>query len=211
MNTTMTTLAFQGIAFDPVRHDSQIWLKMSEIERALGYVRLGKALAQIYTSHADEFTSSMTRMMKLATAGGKQMIRVFSLRGAHLLAMFARTEVAKAFRVWVLNVLDAEVARGRAPQAPGLDATLREVLEKVIADAEFIRSWWNAYGPPLEQLNPHLAGQVSEHIVSAAVGGRTLVRALSLKSLQKYAAGYPWRGGVAARRAYGANLPEVAP
>ena len=35
--------------------------------------------------------------------------RVFSLRGAHLLAMFARTPVAKEFRKWVLDILDREV------------------------------------------------------------------------------------------------------
>lgn len=32
--------------------------------------------------------------------------RIFSLRGCHLVAMFARTPVAKAFRRWVLDVLD---------------------------------------------------------------------------------------------------------
>lgn len=36
-------------------------------------------------------------------------MRVFSLRGAHLLAMFARTTVAKEFRRWVLDILDREV------------------------------------------------------------------------------------------------------
>ncbi|WP_354666697.1 P22AR C-terminal domain-containing protein, partial [Escherichia coli] len=35
--------------------------------------------------------------------------RVFSLRGAHLIAMFARTPVAKEFRRWVLDILDREV------------------------------------------------------------------------------------------------------
>lgn len=32
--------------------------------------------------------------------------RIFSLRGCHLLAMFARTPVAKAFRRWVLDVIE---------------------------------------------------------------------------------------------------------
>jgi prophage antirepressor-like protein len=36
-----------------------------------------------------------------------QKTRIFSLRGAHLLAMFARTKVAKEFRRWVLDILDA--------------------------------------------------------------------------------------------------------
>lgn len=32
------------------------------------------------------------------------MVRIFSLRGCHLLAMLARTAIAKQFRVWVLKV-----------------------------------------------------------------------------------------------------------
>ncbi|VFS25202.1 Uncharacterised protein [Enterobacter cancerogenus] len=38
-----------------------------------------------------------------------QETRVFSLRGAHLIAMFARTPVAKEFRRWVLDIMDREV------------------------------------------------------------------------------------------------------
>lgn len=36
-------------------------------------------------------------------------LRIFSLRGCHLIAMFARTPVAKEFRKWVLDILDREV------------------------------------------------------------------------------------------------------
>ncbi|OOC12774.1 hypothetical protein BM451_14785 [Dickeya dadantii] len=36
-------------------------------------------------------------------------IRIFSLRGAHPLAMFARTPVAKESRRWVLDILGQEV------------------------------------------------------------------------------------------------------
>lgn len=35
-------------------------------------------------------------------------VRIFSRRGLHLLAMFARTKLAQDFRVWALNVLDGE-------------------------------------------------------------------------------------------------------
>lgn len=35
-----------------------------------------------------------------------QKIRVFSLRGAHLLGMFARSERAKQFRRWVLDLIE---------------------------------------------------------------------------------------------------------
>ncbi len=56
----------------------------------------------------------MTLTLKLSVKGfgnGKSAkdVRVFSLRGAHLIAMFARTEIAKEFRKWVLDILDKEV------------------------------------------------------------------------------------------------------
>ncbi|MFN2858042.1 P22AR C-terminal domain-containing protein, partial [Escherichia coli] len=50
----------------------------------------------------DLSTSKSTRNLK-------KKVRVFSLRGAHLIAMFARTPVAKEFRRWVLDILDREV------------------------------------------------------------------------------------------------------
>jgi len=44
--------------------------------------------------------------------------RLFSARGAHLLAMFARTPVAKQFRHWVLDVLEGACAGGRHDKLP---------------------------------------------------------------------------------------------
>lgn len=48
----------------------------------------------------------MTALVELETAGGKQQVRIFSLRGCHLIGMLARTAIAKQFRAWVLDVLE---------------------------------------------------------------------------------------------------------
>ena len=40
--------------------------------------------------------------------GGKQQVRVFSLRGCHLLAMFSKTPVAKEFRRWILDLIEQQ-------------------------------------------------------------------------------------------------------
>jgi hypothetical protein len=53
----------------------------------------------------------MTALVKLPTGGGEQETRIFSLRGAHLLGMFARTPIAADFRRWVLDILDKETAQ----------------------------------------------------------------------------------------------------
>lgn len=123
-------LSFNDITFDVVDWAGKVWLKAVEIGRVLGYVD-DKAVQRIYARHSDEFTSEMTGVVKLTTASGKQDARVFSLRGAHLLAMFARTKIAKAFRKWVLDVLDREVQR--QAQEAGAAVALTPVHDRAFA------------------------------------------------------------------------------
>lgn len=57
----------------------------------------------------------MSMVIKMKTNGinnnlREKSVRVFSLRGCHLIAMFATTDKAKEFRRWVLDILDREVA-----------------------------------------------------------------------------------------------------
>lgn len=111
------TLAFEGTKFDVVDRNGRPWLRSPQIAGALGYNRADR-IYDLYTRNADEFTDSMTAVVDLDTAGGRQKVRIFSLRGAHLLAMFSRTKVAKAFRRWVLDVLDREVASQRQTPPP---------------------------------------------------------------------------------------------
>lgn len=99
-------LSFQSTNFDIIDRNNQPWLRVFQIGRALGYARPEAAISKIYNAHSDEFTSSMTQVVTLDTPGGPQETRIFSLRGCHLLAMFSRTPIAKAFRVWVLDVLE---------------------------------------------------------------------------------------------------------
>jgi len=107
-------LTFEGHSIKTIVRDGQLWMSGTEVGVALAYASPDKAIKQLFNARADEFTSTMTKVIKVLTAGGKQAVRFFSLRGAHLLAMFARTDKAKAFRVWVLNILDKEVAQVKA-------------------------------------------------------------------------------------------------
>lgn len=102
-------LNFHGISMQPIEGLEGIWLTANQIGYALDYAD-EKAVQRIYSRHSDEFTEQMTRVVKVTTPQGAQAARVFSLRGAHLLAMFSRTPVAKEFRRWVLDILDREVA-----------------------------------------------------------------------------------------------------
>lgn len=106
-------LTFNDITLTPISHQNSLWIRAAELARALGLSREDK-VAQIYQRHADEFTSDMTQLIENVVEPQNEVsqnlsagrCRIFSLRGCHLVAMFARTPVAKAFRRWVLDVLD---------------------------------------------------------------------------------------------------------
>lgn len=108
----MNTLTFNEVNFNPVERNGQIWLTSKEIAKALGY-KNSTSINKIYNANADEFTDSMTQttesVVSSKTKGLTVKTRLFSLRGCHALAMFARTKIAKAFRVWVLDILDKEI------------------------------------------------------------------------------------------------------
>lgn len=115
--TNTITLHFDRTALDGLKMDGQIWLRGGQIAPPLAYAD-ERQVRKLYERHADEFTADETRLIVEETAGGPQQVRVFSLRGARLLTIFARTEPAARFRRWVLDLLE-----GRAPVSrPAPDA-----------------------------------------------------------------------------------------
>lgn len=106
-------LNFHGMNLAPVQNVNGIWLTSADVAKALGY-KSTKSISNLFAQYEDEFSSGMTMVIESVTNGingssRRMKVRVFSLRGAHLIAMFARTPVAKEFRRWVLDVLDREV------------------------------------------------------------------------------------------------------
>lgn len=104
MNTAILT--FQKTDFDVVDIHNVPWLRLPQIGVALGYENPYHVQKKLYERNADEFTDEMVKIMELDTAGGRQPVRIFSPRGCYLIGMLARTELAKAFRQWVLDVLE---------------------------------------------------------------------------------------------------------
>ncbi|WP_288450136.1 Bro-N domain-containing protein [uncultured Acinetobacter sp.] len=105
---TSLALTFHETTFNMVDFDQQVWITSRELGQALGYAR-DDAVNKIYERNFDEFSHQMTRNVKLTLQGQQREVRAFSLRGSHLIAMFAKTAVAKEFRKWVLDILDREV------------------------------------------------------------------------------------------------------
>lgn len=90
--------------------NGQVALSSVDLAKGLGYAD-ESAVTRIYNRHADEFTTDMTQTVNLTVKGfgngnSVKPVRIFSSRGCYLVAMFAKTPFAKAFRKWVLDVLD---------------------------------------------------------------------------------------------------------
>lgn len=114
----LQSLCFNDFTFSPVTRDNQPWFRSSELARALGYSD-DRKVSRLYDRNSDEFTPEMTQLVEIVdvpemgtTGNLLTKTRIFSLRGCHLLAMFARTPVAKAFRRWVLDVIEQYGDRG---------------------------------------------------------------------------------------------------
>ncbi|WP_278540402.1 BRO-N domain-containing protein [Oxalobacter formigenes] len=107
----MPALVFNGVSLSIIRQNNQTYFSASDIAKSLGY-QSDDAISRIYRRNADEFTSDMSQTVNLTVSGNYQKtVRLFSLRGAHLVAMFSRTPIAKEFRKWVLDVLDRETSQ----------------------------------------------------------------------------------------------------
>jgi prophage antirepressor-like protein len=118
-------LTFENTEFDVVDIHNVAWLRAMQVAYALEYKNPAQDIHNLYTRNADEFTDEMTQVLDLPTAGGVQSVRVFSPRGCYLLGMLARTEKAKAFRQWVLDVLEGRTqARQSRPITVGQQAQL---------------------------------------------------------------------------------------
>ncbi|WP_136430335.1 P22AR C-terminal domain-containing protein [Haemophilus influenzae] len=162
-----TTLTFQTTTLSVINQNNQIWLTVTEIGKALGYSDPFKSVKNIYDRHRDEFTEKMTALINMPTAGGLQKVRIFSLRGAHLIGMFSHTKTAKDFRKWVLDVLE-QVAQPQQLALPEPEKKYtREFIEHDLQ--QLVWAWFallrgmelcQVLHPALKQIGSHYAASV---------------------------------------------------
>ncbi|EPY6052457.1 BRO family protein [Escherichia coli] len=117
-----TQLVFKSHVLETIELDGKQWFTAATLASALEYSR-GDKITQIYNRNSDEFTPCMSINLKMRFNGinnslREKDVRIFSLRGAHLVAMFATTPVAKEFRRWVLDILDREAEKSAIPPQP---------------------------------------------------------------------------------------------
>lgn len=152
-----TDLTFQNITFEPVYYAGVTWFTSTQLAQALGYSRTDN-ISKIYARNSDEFTDSMTTTVKMTvvrkTGEVDVMVRVFSLRGAHLIAMFASTPVAKDFRKWVLDILDREVADKKdLPVEKNSSVSANGLLARL----SLICTTWDEARKDMENFDPKMA------------------------------------------------------
>jgi len=168
----MNDLTFKGERLPLIEIDGTHYVTASVVAEIL-YGKGGTQTAtpfesrirDLYRRHSDEFTPTMTRTVKLPTAGGEQSVRVFSLRGCHLLGMFARTPVAKEFRVWVLDVLDGAEARNRELW-PRLQVAIADLIAEQKAASVYGRGLrrWRLVKPGKEGEVERLTAELQLHL-----------------------------------------------
>ena len=131
----MTTLTFQNTILSVINQNNKTFFTATDLGNALEYIQPSIAVMKIYDRNADEFTPEMTALVEMQTAGGLQKVRIFSLRGAHLIAMFARAKIAKAFRKWVLDVLDEEVKKSTALLPSTITPEQQQAIQSAVQQA----------------------------------------------------------------------------
>jgi len=151
-NMSSLALSFNEVNFTPVQQDSQIWLTATELAKALGYAK-SDAVTQVYDRNQDEFNPSMTNTITVKSNDSVETlnlsvskksknltktIRIFSLRGCHLIAMFSKTDIAKQFRKWVLDILDREVGQSVAKTHKSEREPLTNAVNMLVAKTKHL-------------------------------------------------------------------------
>lgn len=183
-------LKFQDFSFNPVVDEGTFWLTSTDLAKALGYKKTD-AVSQIYSRNADEFTGSMSMTLNMKVNGinnslRNKTVRVYSLRGAHLVAMFATTDKAKEFRRWVLDILDREIAVNMPIQSVPSDRERHAYNVDALAyHYEFMyEAWKTQIEPALRAVESPLAGRLRDRFLDGKAFMR-LIKEGSEKQLKK--------------------------
>jgi hypothetical protein len=110
-------LDFEGVEIRIIDCQGRPWVPQHDLTRALYGLKGGdtsvgalagpsRSVNRLFNKNKDEFTDDMTALLTMETAGGPQQVRIYSARGCYLMGMLAKTETAKRFRRWVLDVLE---------------------------------------------------------------------------------------------------------
>ncbi|WP_336021391.1 Bro-N domain-containing protein [Acinetobacter pittii] len=169
---TSLALTFNDVNFSPVQHNNQIWITASELAKALGY-KSSKSVTNLFNTNKEEFSSSMSLVIESVTDGVNNSkrrlnIRVFSLRGCHLIAIFARTSVAAQFRKWVLDVLDKEIGAPVAKTHKSEREPLTSAVNLLVSKTKHL-NYSDAYKLVHQRFNVQHIDEIPHDVIPVAV------------------------------------------
>lgn len=177
---------FHGVTLKPVEREGDLWFSSADLAKALGYKKTD-AVTQIYSRYSDEFGANMSTTLRervvRKTGSVEMLVRFFSLRGAHLVAMFATTTKAKDFRRWVLDILDREVDQGNVNPAFDFEMHAKNMT---VARKHFkfiYEAWCHQLDPALMAINSPVAAELVDHLKS--LGSLTYGIHLGLERAEK--------------------------
>lgn len=124
---TPVALHFEHTDLQVIDRNGAPWLLPEHIGRALQMANTRRTVLNLFNRNRAEFGPDETAEIELDVEHGtaesrhrsddailrgqvhhtrRIKVRIFSLRGANLLAMLARTDVARRFRKWVLDLIE---------------------------------------------------------------------------------------------------------
>lgn len=135
-------LVFKGKEIVPFDNgDGKVWFSSTQMAGLLEYKK-EKSVTNLYNANKDEFSDDMTMVTETMTNGinnslRKKKVRIFSVRGAHLIGMLADTDVAKALRRWLLDLAEKEsqpkTGLATLDMAELKDLTVNEMQNRLVA------------------------------------------------------------------------------
>ena len=97
MGNLPASVSFADQDLSIINHDGRPWLTAANLALALNFEDTS-AVTRIFQCHASEFTDEMTSTVDLTVDRGaghmRKQVRIFSPRGCHLVARFARAHHA---------------------------------------------------------------------------------------------------------------------
>lgn len=130
-------IKFQDHTLQFVEINGDKYLNGAQIGQCLNLSQGSHAVGKIYKRNRKEFTPEMSIAVEIPTTTGNKLTRLYSLRGAALIAMKSETAVAEQFRVFILDVLEGK--QSTKAQAEQLNALREELLRLCPEWAKILR------------------------------------------------------------------------
>jgi prophage antirepressor-like protein len=121
-------IQFEETQLEILERDGELWFIGADVGRALGYAQPQISVSTLYKRHAHQFSDEETTITSLIMVENEppRNTRVFSRRGMHRLALYAKTKRAEVFQKWVLDLLEGKVKLPGTAELTPLQQTILE-------------------------------------------------------------------------------------